>query len=213
MDGRPRLAEQLSGVQTPIRIGTLFAHKRIRALDTGITVPWIPPINRGDQNPRRNSEPEALPVTPLSPDPPGPSHGDLVTDKLDVNPLKKPGGLPTVRKPARDPDPYHIPTKTPQTFNLHHNRPIAIPPRRVRIPLLSLRLTTVYHLFPYRHCLNPRSPSCRPSTRRLANSIPSRNPGIPVMPSHKRPAISLVEHIRAQWSYFTRISSGISRRS
>ena len=82
MDGQQRLVEQLSGAQTPIRIGTLFADKRIRALDTGITVPWIPPINRGDQNRRRSSEPEALPVIPLSPDPPGPSLGDLVMDKV-----------------------------------------------------------------------------------------------------------------------------------
>ena len=82
MDGRQRLGGQLSGVQTPIRIETLFAGKRTRGLDTGITVPWIPPINRGDQNRRRSLEPEALQTTPLGPDPRGSSHGIHATDRV-----------------------------------------------------------------------------------------------------------------------------------
>jgi len=198
MDGRPRLGGQLSGVQTPIRIETLFAGKRTRGLDTGITVPWIPPINRGDQNRTRSLEPEALPTTPLSPDPRESSHVILATDRLDVSPLKKRAGLPTVRKQARDPDHCHNPAKAPQTFYLRHNRRIVIPPRRVRIPLLSICLTTLYRLFPYRRCLNrPRSPSCRLNTRRLADSIPSQNP---VMPPHNQSAASLEEHIKAKRS-------------
>lgn len=80
MDGQQRLVGQLSGVQTPIRIETLFADNRIRGLDTGITVPWIPPINRGDQ--RRSLESGALPTTPLDPDPLGSSHGILATDRV-----------------------------------------------------------------------------------------------------------------------------------
>lgn len=84
----------------------LVAEKQARVLGTNIAVPWIPRINRGDQNRKRSTGVEVLPAASLMQTlrlPPGPwiinppelSHRNLAPDKVYSFMTKSPALFPT----------------------------------------------------------------------------------------------------------------------